>query len=177
MGAPIVIGLDLSLTATGVATPEGEETWRPPGTGMARLDWVRASVAELLGYWAPGLVVVEGYSYGSRASHAHGLGELGGVVRLALADAAVTYVDIPPASLKKYATGKGNAGKGEVLTAAVRRLGYGGHDDNQADALWLRAMGMHHLGHPLTELPAAHLTGLAKVDWSGVAVEIPGVAA
>ena len=40
-------------------------------------------------------------------------------------------------SIKKLATGKGNAGKPDVIKAAQVRLGYVGSDDNESDALWL----------------------------------------
>jgi len=66
--------------------------------------------------------------------------------------------------LKVFATGKGNAGKADVLVSAVRRLGYDGADHNQADALWLRAIGMHLLGEPIVDLPKEHLRSLAKLS-------------
>jgi Holliday junction resolvasome RuvABC endonuclease subunit len=37
-------------------------------------------------------------------------------------------------TIKRHATGKGNAGKGEVL-AAMRQRGHAPADDNEADAL------------------------------------------
>jgi Holliday junction resolvasome RuvABC endonuclease subunit len=37
--------------------------------------------------------------------------------------------------LKKWATGKGNAGKGEMMTAAGKHLGRPPMDDNEADAV------------------------------------------
>jgi len=49
----------------------------------------------------------------------------------------VTYAGVHSATLKKHATGKGNAKKPDMLAAARARLGYPGSDDNECDALWL----------------------------------------
>jgi Holliday junction resolvasome RuvABC endonuclease subunit len=166
-----VIGLDLSLTASGVALEHDETvTLTSKQKGVDRLRELRAAILCLCGdpmylshphHDPADLVVIEGYSFSSRNSHAHGLGELGGVIRLALADARIPYVDVPPASLKKYATGKGNASKGDVLVAAVKRLAYDGSSDNEADALWLREIGVAHI-HPsaAADMPLLHRTAL-----------------
>lgn len=173
-----VVGLDLSLTATGVATVTRTEVLRPKATGPERLAWIRDAVLDRCrvhlyrGGYAPDstdpdvadLVVLEGYAYG-RPNQAHQIGELGGVIRVALWEARVPYVEVPPAVLKKYATGHGNAGKGEVMASAIRRLGYEGHDDNEADADWLRTMALDHYGLSRIILPAAHREALGKVDW------------
>jgi Holliday junction resolvasome RuvABC endonuclease subunit len=179
---PNVIGLDLSLTATGVAADDGNRTIKVRSTGMARLVELRDRVqGECHRHptlesqiWCaggrcdnrPDLVVIEGYSMGTarQSSHAHGLGELGGVVRLWMWEAGVPYVDIPPACLKKYATGAGNAKKEAVLIAAVKR-GAEVRDNNEADAWWLRAMGMDALGCPVVSVPALHRKALATVAW------------
>lgn len=46
----------------------------------------------------------------------------------------VPYQGVPVGTIKKHATGKGNAGKQEVI-AAMRALGHPVTDDNEADAL------------------------------------------
>jgi len=43
--------------------------------------------------------------------------------------------------LKKWATGKGNAGKGEMLAYAKKVLGRNPIDDNEADAVALAEYG------------------------------------
>lgn len=178
-----VVGLDLSLTATGVATEAGVEVLATKLRGCERLAWLRDAV---LGFADPGssahlqrrpdalfpvadLVVVEGYAYG-RANQAHQAGELGGVIRLALHEAAIPFVIVPPSSLKKLATGNGGAKKEAVLAAAIRRLGYQGDDHNESDAMWLREAALQHYGRSTVTLPAAHLAVLAKVDWPALTV-------
>jgi Holliday junction resolvasome RuvABC endonuclease subunit len=56
----------------------------------------------------------------------------------------IPYQGVPVGTIKKHATGKGNAGKSAVMDA-VRALGYAPADDNEADALALLrfALGMN----------------------------------
>jgi Holliday junction resolvasome RuvABC endonuclease subunit len=46
------------------------------------------------------------------------------------------YQGIPVGTIKRFATGKGNANK-EAVIAAVRKLGFEPQDDNEADAIAL----------------------------------------
>ena len=48
----------------------------------------------------------------------------------------IPYQGVPVGTIKKYAAGKGNAGKHEMI-AAMRARGYSPADDNEADALAL----------------------------------------
>jgi len=48
----------------------------------------------------------------------------------------IPYQGVPVGTIKKHATGKGNASKDEMITA-MRRLGHVPTDDNEADALAL----------------------------------------
>jgi Holliday junction resolvasome RuvABC endonuclease subunit len=47
------------------------------------------------------------------------------------------YVGIPVGSVKKFATGKGNAGKGAMIEAAQEMWPGWSGDDNEADARWI----------------------------------------
>jgi crossover junction endodeoxyribonuclease RuvC len=166
-----ILALDLSITETGWALAAGSER----GCGlivskkqaglhpMQRLDRIRRRVLELAA--GADLVVLEGYSFGSKNSQAHALGELGGAVRLSLWGASIPYVEVPPSVVKKFATGKGNAGKEEVLVAAVRRLGYEGSNNNEADALWLLLAGLSSYGAGWVEMPKAQREALHTVAW------------
>ncbi len=49
---------------------------------------------------------------------------------------AIPYLGVPVGTIKKHATGKGNAGKAEMV-AAVTARGHTPADDNEADALAL----------------------------------------
>lgn len=159
-----IVAFDLSLTCTGVATGDGgHELIIPPKglRGIERLRSIRHAVRRRS--IDADLVVIEGYAFAAHASHAHELGELGGVVRVGLADANIAFVDVPPASLKLFATGRGNAKKEEVLAAAIRKLGYDGHSTDEADAMWLREMAICQYEQDV-ELEH-HQRALAKVPW------------
>lgn len=159
-----VIGLDLSLTSTGVARADGSSLRiRSKKTGPERLHEIVEGVAILC--QNADLVVLEGYSYGSKGRSVFQIGELGGVVRMFLWGNSLSYVEVPPANLKRFATGKGNAGKDEVLAAAIRRLDYQGSSNDEADALFLRQMALTHYDQSDVQFPQTHLEALTKVDW------------
>ena len=77
----------------------------------------------------------------------------------------VPVVEISPSALKKLATGKGNSPKDAVLAAAIQRLGYKGHDHNEADALWLLEAAQQHYGRCTVVLPKTHLKALEAIEW------------
>lgn len=137
------------------------------GAGSAAADDADGSHA------APvGLVVVEGYSFGSQGRATFSVGELGGAVRVKLFERGVPFVEVSPAVLKKFATGSGSAGKDGVLLAAARRGGklFAGMSNDEADAFWLLAAGYAALasrgvGGELVGVPTLQSGALEKVDW------------
>jgi len=48
----------------------------------------------------------------------------------------IPYMGVPVGTIKKHATGKGNASKEGMVVAAIEN-GWQPKDDNEADALWL----------------------------------------
>jgi Holliday junction resolvasome RuvABC endonuclease subunit len=163
-----IVALDLSLTCTGWADASRCGVIVPPADknrGIARLRWIRDAVLELA--HGATLVVLEGYSFASRGRAIISLGELGGVVRCALADRGITSVDVPPSCRALFATGKGNAGKEQVLAEAIRKLGYQGHSSNEADALWLRRMAVEQYA-PGAAMNEKKRRALSKIDWPAI---------
>lgn len=152
-----VIGVDPSYTSTGVATASGVSSFELKGDGRERLEhayrWAKLFKGK------PVVVFIEGYAPG-RNNRAHQMGELGGVLRLGFTHAGIEYRDVSPPTVKKYATGKGNAGKDQVLAEAIRRLGYEGHSTDEADALWLRQIGLALTGGDAVDVPQAHRAAL-----------------
>jgi Holliday junction resolvasome RuvABC endonuclease subunit len=160
-----VAGLDLSMTATGFALPDGTTHLVKPKTeGDERLTEIRARLSSLRDC---DLVAIEDLPANAKSAGITGM--VHGAVRSLLLACAVPYVLITPASLKAYATGSGNAGKPEMAVAAFKRAGVEFGDDNQCDAWWLRAMALDHLGTPLFDLPAAQRKRLDAVKWPQVA--------
>jgi Holliday junction resolvasome RuvABC endonuclease subunit len=105
-------------------------------------------------------VVLEGYSFASVGSSVIQIAELGGVVRHELWARKVPVLEVSPGTLKVFATGKGTSSKVAMIIEARSRLGYEGQDDNEADALWLRALGLAVVNEPICRLPANHTRAL-----------------
>jgi Holliday junction resolvasome RuvABC endonuclease subunit len=166
-----ILGLDLSITAPGLCLPDG--TTRTiktnPKDGDRRLQHIVDHVGIALHEGPDGigdavdLAVIEDLP--THAKSAGITGMVHGAVRLRLIDFGTPYVLITPATLKAYATGKGNADKTAMAIAALKRAGREFADDNQCDAAWLRWAGLDWYGQPEFELPKAQRERLAKVTW------------
>lgn len=169
MNAPRVIGLDLSLTATGAVWFDGTLDTLKPGErrGLDRIRWVVARIVESAA--RSDLAVVEGPAYSrSNGSGHHEAAGLWWAVSDALDRFGVPVAVVTPGGLKKYATGKGTATKPDMRMALYRRAELDIRDDNRVDAWWLRAMGLDHLGHAPVSLPQTHRDALVRVDWPEV---------
>ncbi len=170
---PRILALDLSLARSGwcrtidYGTPCQYGVLATAGQrGVERLDRIVREVQTLVGKVPVDLAVLEGYSYGSQGRSVFDIGELGGCVRLLLYRLGVPFVEVPPACLKKYACGHGNAKKIDMVVAARERFGLQGTtDDNECDAYLLWAMAKHAYGEPIASVPAAQDAALAKVAW------------
>lgn len=164
----VYMGIDPSLTSTGVAIIHAGRlkafTLPPPAKmrGVERLDWLDREMGELLDRYQPERVAIEAYSFGSRNSHAHGLGEVGGTFRLALYRRNVASIEVPPTSLKKFATGSGNGEKATVAKELFKRYGVDLNDNNEVDAAGLAIACMAHEDQTGFSLTKAQLEALAK---------------
>lgn len=158
-----VIGLDLSLAATGVS--DGltfADVLKTKTRGHERLSWLLSAISDY--YTGADLVAIEGPSYASNGGSAHERAGLWWMVTHHLATSGIPYMVVPPASRAKYATGKGNAGKDQVLAAVIRRYVHLPVDDNNAaDAVILAAMGLEALGELLVVVPETHAAAMAGV--------------
>lgn len=166
----MIAGVDASLSAFGLALPGGALRTLKPKAGAAeparRLHELARAVERTLRTFPPppALVLIEGYDLHPRGiTSAHRLAELGGVIRLRLFELGIPYLEIPPASLKRYATGTGNANKDRMIDAA-RALGATPADHDQADAFLLRHLGRAAYGlEPITTAHAAEI--VAAFTW------------
>ena len=174
----IILGIDPSLTSTGLAVVDTEDrlvvdvqTVLSKGGKSdsieQRLDRIRRISAHVMtvGFRAD-LVVIEQPAYSRTAGHMHDRSGLWWfLVNSALGSQRIV-VEVAPTTRARYATGRGNAGKDEVLLAVAKRYPHVDvTNNNEADALVLAAMGADHLGAPLVDLPAAHRAALDGVQW------------
>ena len=146
--ANVTIGIDQSLTGFAVtvldiAEPQKFITWvyKSPYFGIERLIDIRTwLVSQFL--WLDKQefevkdLAMEGTVLASHAALV--LGELSATVRLAIYDHYEGNLKfplkVPPMTLKKYAAGKGNAKKQEMLLQIYKRWGIEFNDDNAADS-------------------------------------------
>lgn len=177
------VGIDLSLTSTGLALyyPDGVEApdtmtikTKPPGapgyeSSLHRFQLIAGRIRHEIGQEVPGRVHVclEGPSYNSVQS-AHVMSGNWWNLYGGLMNEGFKITVVPPAVVKMYATGKGNASKDAVLAAAIKRypdVDIPGNDI--ADAVILLAIGCRLAGRPLEyQLPATHLRALEKLGKS-----------
>ena len=158
-----VSGLDLSITATGAThTVEGEACTHliaTKGTKDNRLVVIRNQVLTCVE--GSELVLIEGYLNKSMSAGTTGM--VHGAVRSILLEHGIPYATLPPASLKKYATGNGNATKTDMALAAMKRAGLEIRNDNECDAWWLWVAAMDYSGQPVFPLPALNRQSLDKI--------------
>lgn len=135
------VGVDQSLNATGICVISDEGVvqvlltveHKTGGAIDAKLLSIRRAVISAIS--GARFAAMEGYSYDS-VHRAFDLGEVAGTVKTALFEHSVSYVVVPPVTLKLFATGSTNAKKEDVI-AAAKTSGVEPGDDNQADALFL----------------------------------------
>ena len=168
-----IIGIDPSLTATGIAlidTDHPDRTYtttaksKPNGTSpfdrLHRFDTAANAILETLGGHID-LAVIEAPSYGSQGAGTWDRAGLWWNTIRILKRLDIATIEVPPAVRCKYATGRGNADKDVVMLSAARRYPHAPiEDNNQADAVILAAIGARLTGHPIDDpLPKINLTG------------------
>lgn len=132
-----VMGIDLSLTSTGVVVLNeagdvvANTAITSPASGpllvdrMARYHKIVQSVLELVAANSPSVVCVEHYVTGGAGGGVFERIELGCLVRKMLLSSNVGQIyEVPPTTLKKWATGKGafkGGGKVPLIVALVSR--------------------------------------------------------
>lgn len=110
---------------------------RHEGGGMRYLR-VRRYLEDILA--APAGVLCVGYEEVRRhagTDAAHVYGGIVGMIAAVCEERRVPYTAIPVGTVKRHATGKGNAPKELMIAAALGRWQVAPEDDNEADALWI----------------------------------------
>jgi hypothetical protein len=160
-----VAGIDQSYTGFGFSI-DGESKKRAFPSSRYDSDTHRlAAIEDWFMSWLRNqskagldLVVREGYANGAKFGRELA-GELGGVVNLStLYVVGHPPLIVPPTSLKKFVTGKGNAKKNEMLLGVYKQWGVSFSDDNQADAYALEKFGEAFLWTGGADGPEINLT-------------------
>lgn len=176
------VGLDLSLTASGVAVirrvgiePSHLQLARVGADGITnmpvaqQIDAIRQladrvdAKLDLRARDVPVVAVVEalenGYTYGGATERTVLWWEV--VTRLS----GMTVYMPTSAQVKIYATGNGRASKKEVIAAVKQHWPWWavGDDDNLADAAVMAEIGIAFADEPSANLPATHTRVLSKI--------------
>lgn len=149
----VSIGIDQSLTGFALTlmdidNPSSYITWvyKSPYSGVKRLadirQWIMQKLRDSMLDYNLSFhdVAMEGTVLASHSALM--LGELAATVKLTFWDAfydttngvLATPLQIPPMTLKKFATGKGTSKKQEMLMQIYKRWGIEFNDDNAADS-------------------------------------------
>jgi len=168
-------GLDLSLTASGVALSSGTLllfgrtgiTNLPVAQQFVALDELIAGILTTIttGVDYPNAVVLEALdmaqSYG---------GQIERTILWWEVAKTLYHLEIPvytptSAQVKMYATGNGLATKQQVKEAVAEHWPHYLHrnNDNLADAAVMAELGLALAGQPTVQLPAQHLRSLSKI--------------
>lgn len=166
----LIIGIDPSLTATGIVVLRdgevelAETTKNRPELGtIERVRLIRERISDIIfnlktgqktkegfPYWqAPDLITIEGFSYASKGRSVFDIAYLGWRIREELERLReqdnVPWIEVSPTQVKKFATGKGNANKEIILQQVYKRWGYETDNNNIADAFVLAKIGEAYL--------------------------------
>lgn len=146
-----VMGIDIS-TKTGVGVVDdnlrvllGEQVTFAKLRGWERASAIAARVMELHAEYQPDLIVIENYGF-ANANSLVTLVEVGTIIRYFLWQEGLPYIDVPPNSLKKFVTGKGQAKKEEIMMYVLKRWDYTSKTNDIADAVGLGMFGLGCLG-------------------------------
>lgn len=162
----IVAGIDYSTTSTGIAIfrhgvmqEVGTITSKPTGPELGdyydRIISLAYEIAEAVA--DADVIGIEGIAFAAKGR---------AVDRLHYAwhrtfehlSTSSTPLIVTTNQVKQLATGKGNAGKDEVLLATERRIPEAGvRNNDEADAVWIAVGASILAGAPVVDLPAAHM--------------------
>lgn len=166
-----MIGIDLSLTGTayayimrqnngyGTESPIKAETIDTrKSSGRYRRKWIADKLFDL-----PGRdFCIEGLAFSRNDPSAQERAGLWFRVVDDFLEHGCRVIVVPPTTLKKFVTGKGNAEKSLMIREVYKRWGFDAADDNQADAVGLLQVGRAVIGE-LTDLTKPQLEVVAAL--------------
>lgn len=168
-----VAAFDLSLTSTGYARADlvpGTYPWQcsittealvTTLTGLARIDYLTRAVLDRCD--GADLIIFEDLSYGSNDPGAQERAGLAYCIRYQLHLLGLSFHLITPSRLKKWATGRGNAKKDEIMLAVYKRWGIETRTSDEADAVALATLGLALAGGDAGKLTKEQLEVLAAI--------------
>ena len=175
MSSSLVVGVDSSLTATGLCELSDDlevvlstvGTKAGPGARhkLGRMRYLADDIAQRC--VLSNVVMFEGPSFASKGSATRDLAGLWWLVLDRLDELKVTVGVVPPSVLKKWTTGKGTASKFQVGQHIAKRWPHEPplNSDNEGDALALASMGLQRLGLLPWTPTKVQTAQLGEVEW------------
>lgn len=158
----IVVGIDPSLNGTGIVLMQNfkvldyffftnivnnsktKHAILNREVGISRLCAIHDWFYEFLNNYQPNYASIENYAFGAKSNSVFQIGGLGEIIRLCLYKSGIPYKEYEPSRIKKYAIGKGNAEKSEMVVAALKdgfdTSQYGKSGEDLADAYFIAQM-------------------------------------
>lgn len=147
----ISIGMDLSLTGTGVVVISNDKLiekvlikskpiGKRPIDELHRIQKIIKQIFDIVDNYSPDIVVIEGLAMMARNTTA--LTQLSGMnymIRDRLGE--IQFLIVVPTMLKKFITGKGNIAKDVMLLEVYKKYNMYFTDDNLCDAYSLAMLG------------------------------------
>jgi Holliday junction resolvasome RuvABC endonuclease subunit len=130
-----LMAIDQSLTGTGIVIWTEKDgyvfkilsTARTKGTKCPTIDytrrilWLKEEIKTLCEEYHIQKGIIEGMAFGSKGRTVFDLGGLAHASRMALIEAGVDFIVIPPKTAKRYFTGSGNSDKMAMIAEAHKR--------------------------------------------------------
>ena len=146
--APYYVGLDISITGTGVVVLDKQLKTvvaeciksKPQEDWYGRVHTISARIFSFLPSPTFSTVFVEDYAFAAKGQ-VFNIAELSGIIKYGLWCDAYNFLRIPPTSLKKFTTATGTAPKELMMKEVYKRYGVDFNDNNVADAYALARMG------------------------------------
>lgn len=194
-----VIGLDTSLTRTGIGVIDAIrrttkaysiETKAPKvetiRTRVDRITHVTKGVMDIVhGNYDDVMVIIESNAQSRSMGKVWDRAGLWWNIIYTLEACGIAYALCPPNTRAKWATGKGNAGKDEVMLAIDRIWTGVASNNDESDGLAMATMGAQWLNWPIpTKRLVRHDQSLSVVEWPtedvgtlrwAVGAAVPGV--
>jgi Holliday junction resolvasome RuvABC endonuclease subunit len=138
------LGVD-GAACTGLALVGGEDhrgktVEVPHERGHLRLQLIANEVARTLQIWQPEFAAIEGYAFVRNIRSFVTLVSIGTIIRDTLYRSRIPWVEVPPAVLKRWTTGHGNATKAHMAASVKERWAYASHSHDIVDAFALAQM-------------------------------------
>jgi crossover junction endodeoxyribonuclease RuvC len=133
---------------------------------IKRGDYIAKAIMEEIGLYFPRLgaqagykICIEGYGF-TRVANLEPLFAIGTLIRKYLQTHSMDYITVPPTSLKKFVTGKGNSNKDIMIKELFKRFKIDTDNNNEGDAHGLALFGLAWAGKlsvPKTNMEAVEV--------------------